>query len=369
MSNLLERPTQIEDIVKTVNAPMLAKLLGEENFTVLSIRPYSEARQVYNAIAEVEIDLFPGTTLEIPHSERYTKRRVPFTRISLLDAMKQAGVGLDSMNRVKVSDISSVDAFITSIGKLINFDADELELLPSTETSAAIRAKVTSLGFTGKITITTEEDEASGPRWVKEGDDFSGSYVTTDPTGATRLPDITLGQMNYLVVTGEKLTEEVRFLAAMYYGSNIYDELTFIAKPNELTVIPFDPGESTKFDSLMAQAWSKDRKAFVTIGQFNTYAGPAKDVVIAGAPSVQSPGTYAWGITVRNEELQPFKLRSRVDSTDHPELVESIEPFNPDAPQMRITFKEVTENTIINLKTVADGVTAERTITLLAKTQ
>lgn len=172
MSDFTTRPTSVDDVVALVNAKEARKLLTDSNFEILSIENYSEPRQRYNSIATVRIDLLQGTGLPVPDTERYSKRRIPFYRLTLKEAFQRVGLPLDKKGRFKVDTVADLGGFIASVAEKINLTPDEISFVKISEDTAVIRAEALSMGFTGNATITILDETA--PEFVVADVDVSG---------------------------------------------------------------------------------------------------------------------------------------------------------------------------------------------------
>lgn len=158
MANLSDRPTQVDDIVAVANAGRVRRLLTDTNFRVLSVEPYRDAKGQFNAIAQVEVDLYPDTLITIPDSKRYDVRRVPFCRVDIRKALKDAELEFDELGRLKVGSVADVNGFIETLGEVVSVDPEEVLFTAVSETLAAIRFKSDSLGYTGQVTLVAGEE-------------------------------------------------------------------------------------------------------------------------------------------------------------------------------------------------------------------
>lgn len=198
MSDLTTRPTSVDDVVALVNAKEARKLLTDSNFEILSIENYSEPRQRYNSIATVRIDLLQGTGLPVPDTERYSKRRIPFYRLTLKEAFQRVGLPLDAKGRFKVDTVADLDGFISSVASKINLTPEEISFVKIGEDTAVLRAEQLSMGFTGNATITIADEtapdftptkvEVSGPSEIDATHEGHFIFLIKDVSGATGKP-------------------------------------------------------------------------------------------------------------------------------------------------------------------------------------
>lgn len=159
MANLADRPTQVEDITALANAKHLRHHLTEENFTIVSIDDYHDERGQFNAIAVVEIDLYPKVTIPMARDTRYMRKRIPFNRVDLKKSMVDSGFTPDKFGRFKIDSVADVDAFVSAVAEKINVDPKEVSFVKVGDTLASVRVKASSLGLTGQITVTTEDPD------------------------------------------------------------------------------------------------------------------------------------------------------------------------------------------------------------------
>src|SRR5690606_35515988 len=82
-------PTSLASLVSIVNSKVEPKLLTDDNFEILSIKPLTLTTSKHNTVAEIRVDLganLPTKVLTV--NDRYSLRTVEFTRIDLNDIAK-----------------------------------------------------------------------------------------------------------------------------------------------------------------------------------------------------------------------------------------------------------------------------------------
>lgn len=275
MANLADRPTQLDDILALANEDTNRKLLTDDNFKIISVEPYSEPREKYNTVAVIEIDLYPDVSDDLIKCARYATRRVPFTRLTIKDALARAEVSLDKLGRLKVNSVADVDAVLSSFVDKVLIDPEEVMFMSVNEKSAVIRAKKDSLGFTGSLTVTTEADDpVDETRWLLASDSVEGSFLSKDAAGKEIIPEMLPNAINYVQLNGATLTEKVKALVMVMPGADSQPPVEVTMQPGKVTTVPVTLGAVDLNLSCMVQLHDKEHTVTTDIRNWNFYKGP-----------------------------------------------------------------------------------------------
>lgn len=144
-------PTSLASLVSIVNSKVESKLLTDNNFEILSIKPLTLTTSKHNTVAEIRVDL--GASLPIKAltaNDRYSLRTVEFTRIDLKDIAKFRNLTVNEKGQY-VADVTDLAGVIELLGA--NIAEDELTLIPLKD-AFVVKAASDSLGYIGSITLT-----------------------------------------------------------------------------------------------------------------------------------------------------------------------------------------------------------------------
>lgn len=180
------KPSELENELALDNGGMSKKVIvaGEEgseiptvtNFRILSVRKHHDSRNRYNTVAVVEVDRFPELPKEVKSVKRYRRRKVPFTRVHLNEAFALAGFTKTATKAYQVTTVESADALIAAIVAKLNIDVNEVTFVKVSEKVATLTAKPDSLGFIGRVTLTTDAGVVSGD-WINAQTEVTGMVV------------------------------------------------------------------------------------------------------------------------------------------------------------------------------------------------
>lgn len=177
MANDSLNPSELENELALDNGGMSKKVMvaGEEgseiptvtNFRILSVRKHNDSRKRYNTVAVVEVDRFPELPKSVKSVNRYRRRKVPFTRILLSEAFAKAGFTATETKAYQVTTVDSLTAITDSIVAKLNIDPNEVTFLKVSNKVATLTAKPDSLGFIGRVTLTTDSGSGEVPNQPK----------------------------------------------------------------------------------------------------------------------------------------------------------------------------------------------------------
>lgn len=186
MANDSLKPSELENELVLDNGGMSKKVIvaGEEgseiptvtNFRILSVRKHHDSRNRYNTVAVVEVDRFPELPKEVKSVKRYRRRKVPFTRVHLNEAFALAGFTKTATKAYQVTTVESADALIAAIVAKLNIDVNEVTFVKVSDKVATLTAKPDSLGFIGRVTLTTDAGAVSGD-WINAQTEVTGMVV------------------------------------------------------------------------------------------------------------------------------------------------------------------------------------------------
>lgn len=171
----------LESIVSVANAKLEPKILTEENFEVLSVKPLKLSTTTHNTQVTVKIDLGAMHPLiAIPESDRYTVRNVSLTRINLADvaAFRNIPVNEKGQYIIEAGDVTELATALNA-----NFDDTDIEMIDVSEDDglAIFRAKPNSLGWIGRIGVA----KAVTPPWTCAGVVTTVAIIQDSSNGAS----------------------------------------------------------------------------------------------------------------------------------------------------------------------------------------
>lgn len=249
MANDTLTPPELDNKVALGNGGMSKKVMvaGEEgsetptvtNFRILSVRKHHDSRHRYNTVAVVEVDRFPELPKEVKSVKRYRRRKVPFTRIQLTEAFALAGFTQTETKAYQITTVESLEAVLAAILDKLNIAPEEVTFMKVNETVATLTAKPNSLGFLGRVTVTTgggseggegeHPEEPTGPaQWVKESVTKQAFILGDDGDGLNDLPALKPnGEMNFLGVrlTGEEAVANSKLRMKIDLEGNTHQEM------------------------------------------------------------------------------------------------------------------------------------------------
>ncbi len=139
----------LKALVSVANSKIEPKLVDDKNFTVLSVKPLRSTTSKHNTVADIRIDLSSDSPIAIVASDRYSHRRVEFTRIDLRDIAEFRGIEKNAKGQY-VGDITDVASAIALLDAAI---LEEELVLVKTATATVVKAVEGSLGYIGAITF------------------------------------------------------------------------------------------------------------------------------------------------------------------------------------------------------------------------
>ena len=149
----------IEAVTALANAPTIRKLLrlpdnaGKTNFEVLAVRAIPElTTNGHNCEVSIRVDLAFGMAgLPINEKERFSVRKETVRRIDLKDIAEFKKLEKNDKNQYlgTVSDVASVATLLGA-----NIGEDDITISQVKDVKL-VRAKATSLGYTGAFTVAT----------------------------------------------------------------------------------------------------------------------------------------------------------------------------------------------------------------------
>lgn len=149
-------PTSLASLVSIVNSKVEPKLLTDDNFEILSIKPLTLTTSKHNTVAEIRVDLGANLpTKVLTANDRYSLRTVEFTRIDLKDIAKFRNLTVNAKGQY-VADVTDLAGVIELLGA--NIAEDELTLIPLSD-AFIVKAAPDSLGYVGSLSFAGTADE------------------------------------------------------------------------------------------------------------------------------------------------------------------------------------------------------------------
>lgn len=149
-------PTSLASLVSIVNSKVEPKLLTDDNFEILSIKPLTLTTSKHNTVAEIRVDLGANLpTKVLTANDRYSLRTVEFTRIDLKDIAKFRNLTVNEKGQY-VADVTDLAGVIELLGA--NIAEDELTLIPLSN-AFIVKAAPDSLGYVGSLSFAGTADE------------------------------------------------------------------------------------------------------------------------------------------------------------------------------------------------------------------
>jgi hypothetical protein len=222
--SLIDTPTNLSAIVEIANARTKPKLLtlpdesGLSNFEILEVKPYTASTNDHNSIATIRVDLgFGSNALPIPEHERYSIRKVPFTRIDLKDIAEFNGLEKNE-NNAYVGDDLTIEALSALLAPDV---AEHVTLTSINEVTSVLKAKADSIGYIGSVT-------------------FVGKSQPPEPEPPVEYPLATTGDGVKIVSISH--TPNGEYLYGAVADSTVYVNVTSTASENKDIVIKQDNG-------------------------------------------------------------------------------------------------------------------------------
>lgn len=143
-------PTSLASLVSIVNSKVEPKLLTDDNFEILSIKPLTLTTSKHNTVAEIRVDLGANLpTKVLTANDRYSLRAVEFTRIDLKDIAKFRNLTVNEKGQC-VADVTDLAGVIELLGA--NIAEDELTFITLSD-AFIVKAAPDSLGYIGSLTF------------------------------------------------------------------------------------------------------------------------------------------------------------------------------------------------------------------------
>lgn len=159
MGALNTEQSNVEAVTALTNAPTIRKLLrlpdeeGKTNFEILKVQAIKELANGHNCEVTIRVDLaFGHEGLPVPENERYSVRTETVRRIDLKDVAEFAELELNDKQQY-IGAGSTVEAVATLLGAALT--EDDITVSPIKDVFW-VRAKDTSVGYTGMLTIAGE---------------------------------------------------------------------------------------------------------------------------------------------------------------------------------------------------------------------
>ena len=156
----------LKALVSVANSKIEPKLIDDKNFTVLSIKPLRSTTSKHNTVADIRIDLSSDSPLAIVATDRYSHRRVEFTRIDLKDIAAFRGIEKNAKGQY-VGDITDAASAISLLNASIL--EDEITLIKTAD-ATVVKAVDTSLGYIGAVTFAGASEETEEPDEPEENE-------------------------------------------------------------------------------------------------------------------------------------------------------------------------------------------------------
>ena len=152
-------PTSLASLVSIVNSKVEPKLLTDDNFEILSIKPLTLTTSKHNTVAEIRVDLGANLpTKVLTANDRYSLRAVEFTRIDLKDIAKFRNLTVNEKGQC-VADVTDLAGVIELLGA--NIAEDELTFITLSD-AFIVKAAPDSLGYIGSLTFAAAATTGDG---------------------------------------------------------------------------------------------------------------------------------------------------------------------------------------------------------------
>ena len=160
-TNTNNSANNVDAVTALTNAATIRKLLrlpnedGKTNFEIIQVRSISELANGHNCEVTIRVDLaFGHEGLPVPENERYSVRTETVRRIDLKDVAEFAELELNDKQQY-IGAGSTVEEVATLLGAALT--EDDITVSPIKDVFW-VRAKDTSVGYTGMLTIAAGEE-------------------------------------------------------------------------------------------------------------------------------------------------------------------------------------------------------------------